>query len=320
MDLSPGQSDERWSLAHCQILSKFLSPHRVYPVSTRHSGDRLNAALGESEEDVLRRLLMAGHLVHCCVAEKLADCFSITQLKGMLRDRQLNLSGRKDQMAERLCSADAAGMEKAVAGIMLLRCSETGQQLASQFIARQEDVRRNALEALRQRNVELAISVVSLFNDELGFPIDPMFDTSPETLREQLKRTFTTNPKILSGVDETVLEHCRIAVGMAFLGLGLVWLPEDPETELQMEKTTLDVVGMVTSSVQSGMNLDEWRRSGLVRSVRIVGSSDGDSCRTCKAAQKRPWPIQNVPELPLPDCSSEEGCRCAYVLHEIQES
>jgi hypothetical protein len=279
----------------------------------------LKAALGESEEEALHRLLTAGHLIQCCVAEKLVDCFSSGQLKQMLRDRQLKLSGTKEQMTERLCTADAAGMEKAVAGIILLRCSETGQQLANQFLARKEDVRRNALEALRQRNLELAVSVVSSFNDELGFPIDPMFSSSRETLREQLRRTFTASPKILSGVDEKALECCRIAVGMSFLGLGLVWPPSDPETESRMEDMTLDVVAMLISSVQSGMNLEDWRTSGFVKSIKIVGSSGGDSCPACKSAQKAPWPIKDVPELPIPDCTSEGGCNCSYVTHEIGE-
>jgi hypothetical protein len=245
--------------------------------------------------------------------------FSLVQLKQMARDRQLKLSGRKDQIAERLCGADPAGMGKAVAEIALLRCSEAGRQLANQFLARQEDVRRNAMEALRQRNLELAVSVVSSFNDELGFPIDPIFSSSSETLREQLRRTFTTNPKILSGEDKTVLEHCRIAVGMSFLGLGLECPPADPETERKLEDGKLDVPRMIISSVQSGMNLEDWRTSGFVKSIKIVGSSGGDSCPACKSAQKAPWPIKDVPELPIPDCTSEGGCNCSYVTHEIGE-
>jgi hypothetical protein len=266
------------------------------------------AALGESEKEALRRLVKAGHLTPCPLPERLANCFSAAQLKQMLRDRQLKLSGRKEEMAERLCNADEAAMEKAVAGMVLLRCSDTGQQLANQFIARQEEMRRKALEALMQRNFKLAISVVSLFNDELGFPSDPMFGTSPATFQEQLRRTFTTTPKILSGVNKAVLEQLRIFAGMDFLGLDYESLPENLETAL----------GMLISGVQSGLNLDEWRQSGLVRSVKIVGSSDGDSCTACKSAQKRAWPIQNVPELPLLDCTSEWGCKCSYVLHEIR--
>ena len=315
----PGQSDQRWSLAHRLLISKFLRPHRVYPASTGDLEGRWKAALGESEEEALHRLVTAGHLIQCCVAEKLVGCFSATQLKQMLRDRQQKLSGTKDQMAERLCSADPGGMEKAVTGIILLRCSETGEQLANQFLARKEDVLRNALEALRQRNLELAVSVVSSFNDELGFPIDPMFSSSRETLSEQLRRTFTTSPKILSGVDEKVLECCRIAAGMSFLGLGLVWPPCDPETKRKLEDGILDVPSMIISSVQSGMNLEDWRTSSFVKSIKIVGSSGGDSCPACKAAQKAPWPIKDVPELPIPNCTSEGGCNCSYVLHEISE-
>ncbi len=169
------------------------------------------------------------------------------------------------------------------------------------------EIRQKALQALRQRNIELAISAT--FSE----------GTPPDILREQLRRTLTTNPKILSEVDKAVLECCRIAVGMSFLGLGLVWPPADPETERKLEDGTLDVPNMIISSVQSSMNLEDWRRSGFVKSINIVGSSGGDSCPACKAAQKAPWPIKDVPELPIPDCTSEGGCNCSYVTHEIRE-
>jgi hypothetical protein len=173
--------------------------------------------------------------------------------------------------------------------------------------AHQGEIRQKALEALGQGNIELAISVTS------------PSETSLSTLREQLRRTFTINPKILSGVDEKVLECCRIAVGMSFLGFGLTWPLCDPETERKMEDGTLDVPNMIISSIQSGMNLEDWRTSGFVKSIKIVGSNGGDSCHACKAAQKVPWPINDVPELPIPDCTSEGGCSCTYVLHEMRE-
>jgi hypothetical protein len=209
--------------------------------------------------------------------------------------------------------------------------------------SRQEQVRQQALKALKERNLDLAISLVWSFlvwsfNEEMGIPdytlsagvecVSEVGDgqayqgPSPEILRrqhEQLRRAFTTNPKILSGVDGTVLEQCRIAAGMAFLGLGFIWPSGESEAEAQLENMTLDVAGMIVSSVQSRMNLDEWRRSGHIKSVKIVGSGDGDSCHACKAAQKQPWPIQDVPELPFADCTSEWGCNCGYVLHEIRD-
>ena len=165
---------------------------------------------------------------------------------------------------------------------------------------RRGELRRTALEALRRRDFALAISEASAFNAECGFPVDPFFSVSPETLREQITRTFSRNPKILSGVDQRILEHCQLRQAWSSLAWALCGLLADPKTESQMEGMTLDVVGMITSSVQSGINLDGWKRTGLVQSIKIVGPTDGDSCPACKVAQKRVWPIRDVPELPLP--------------------
>jgi hypothetical protein len=305
----PSKTDPQWTLAHLMLLGKFSRPH----LGTGPWGDQWSAALGEDGNEALRRFVEAGFLVRCSVPEQLAFKCSSVQLKQMLRNRGLKLSGRKDEMAERLCKAAPAEMEKAVAGMDLLAYSESGQQLAGEFFARRDETHRVALASLRERNPGLACRVVSEFQDALGFPEIPMFQTKPDLA--DVTSVFSLRPRILAGVNEEALEHLRVAAGMAFLGLGDNWLPENLETGIRLAGPA--AVSMIISRVQSGKNLESWRSSGLVRTVKIICSADGP-CEACSGLRSRVWPIEELPEIPYENCSSPEGCRCACVAHLIE--
>ena len=37
-------------------------------------------------------------------------------------------------------------------------------------------------------------------------------------------------------------------------------------------------------------------------------------CKVCARLSKRTWPIEDVPEIPYEHCTSDEGCKCGYIL------
>jgi len=293
------------------LLSKFSGPH----TGNGPWGDQWSGALGEDGSAAIQRFVEAGLLVDSAlsVSERLALKFSSLQLKRMLRERGLKVSGRKDEMAERLCMASAAEMEKAAAGMNLLTCSESGQQLASGFLTRSDEVKRAALAALREKNPGLACRVVSEWQDALGFPELPMIQTKPHL--GDVNRVFSVRPRILAGVNEEALEHLRVAAGMAFLGLGDHWLPENATTGIRLSGPS--AVSMIINSVQTMRNVEGWRSSGLVRTVKILCSADGP-CEACDGLRNRVWPIDDLPEIPYEHCTSPGGCRCVCVAHLIE--
>lgn len=291
------------------LLSRFSRPQ----IGTGHWGDEWTVALGEDAREALRRFVEAGLLVPCAVPEGLIFRFSSAQLKQLLRERRLKLSGRKDEMSERLYKADSAGMEKAVAEMNLLKYSQSGQQLASEFLARRDEMQRTALAALREGNPGLACQVVCEFQDALGFPEIPMFPTKPNLA--DVSSVFSVRPRILAGVNEEALEHLRVAAGMAFLGLSDHGLPENLETGIRLAGP--EAVNMIIGTVQNGRNVELWRRSGLVRTVKIFCSADGP-CVACAELRNRVWPIEELPEIPYEHCTSPQGCRCGCVADLIE--
>jgi len=55
--------------------------------------------------------------------------------------------------------------------------------------------------------------------------------------------------------------------------------------------------------------LKRFRENSRVTAVRITASAD--SCSHCYGSMKT-YPKEDVPTLPHPGCSREDGCRCFY--------
>jgi len=95
--------------------------------------------LGEKPEQAIRRLLLAGALVHDDLGQYLAQRFTVAQLRDASKERGLLARGRKEELIARLVQADPDGMREAVSDVLLLRCSEQGREIASQSRAQQEE-------------------------------------------------------------------------------------------------------------------------------------------------------------------------------------
>ena len=308
MSSLPSKPGSPWSLAHLLLLSKFVRARKVEPASAGYGVDRWKVALGESEHEAIRRFVSGGLLVSCPLAEKIAYAFSVTCLKEMLRERGLKLSGRKDEKVQRLYSADPRGMETVLAGVELLKCSETGRLLADEFFDRKARMERAALESLQGGKCEAAVHEVCDFKDALGFPQVPFLSDRPNL--DDVRNALSARPGILGSVSEGALGQLRLAAAMGFLGLGTEWFADDTETGTEMSCET--AVNMIIGSVQHSRNLAAWRREGVTR-VKILGSNSDHSCEACKALSHRVWPIGQTPELPHAECASECGCRCVAV-------
>jgi len=334
--------------------------HRLlaYPDSTNDWAYRFwKVPLGESEREAIERFLKAGLLVHCTVPEQLDWGFTLAQLKGFLRERGLKLAGKKTEIADRLYQADPAGMGKACAVALreaterwiewqhrvamekagtaavrkagaeciLLKCSETGLRLVSEYTAIEREMGRRALDALRNEDFASAISTVLAFEDKLGFPASPMM--SPEDARkfvcQSIPLAFAAKPKILSAVSEDVMRCLRFTAAASELCVLCRGCGEAkcfaPDTDLiKSLKTGLDMenqaaLRMVIFHVNFQYKKETWKQMG-VRRVQLRAIHHPDEmrvpCQTCMELDGREWPIDEVPDLPYQHCTSKFGCRC----------
>jgi hypothetical protein len=150
--------------ARLLLLSKFLQPQLV---SDFTKSDEWNQTLGQDPGDVIQQLIDEGMLTEPVLHACLAFRFKVSDLKQMLKARDLPVSGRKDELIERLVNADPEAMTKAGTGRGLLQCSAVGRGLAEQYVSDQlqkrKEVEQYVFEQLSKRNLKEASRVVSDF-------------------------------------------------------------------------------------------------------------------------------------------------------------
>ena len=86
--------------------------------------------LGEPPQKAIRRFAKEGMIRRAGVAQRLARQYRVSDLKLMLKQRVLSVSGRKQDLIARLVKADAKGMEAVVSDVPIFQCSNEGQRVA----------------------------------------------------------------------------------------------------------------------------------------------------------------------------------------------
>jgi hypothetical protein len=309
----PSPIDPRWSMAHLRLLGRY-SMCREAENFTGYSRAQWEGALWESCENAFESLVMAGLVAPCSPKELLYGRVAYKQAKQMLKDRGLKVSGRRAELIERLWKEDQAAMEKIVSGIHLFRCTESGQRISDAFLAYRAKVERAAFDALCARNADLGTRVICDFQDALGFPETPSFQSKPDV--SKVRSVFSVRPKILAGVSEATLEHLRVAAGMVFLGFGFQWLPDNFQTGLAIKNEA--AVRMIISQIQSnGMIEQAKERPDLISGVHVYVASEPPPCDACHALKNKNWKLGDQPELPYESCTHLMGCRCCYGLSYV---
>jgi formylglycine-generating enzyme required for sulfatase activity len=90
--------------------------------------------LGENIKTATQNLEKAGFIVRGGLAYHLEIKFTVEELKKMLRERDLSLTGKKEELILRLINSDYVGMWGAVSDLKLFQCSEKGIKAIEQGI------------------------------------------------------------------------------------------------------------------------------------------------------------------------------------------
>jgi len=324
------------SSAHLLLLSKFLTRKEIGDSAL--SDSIWCRILGEGSQSAIKRFVNE-NLLECADLGGLLDFkFKATELKDMLKQRGLPVSGRKGDLIARLIQADSEAMQRTVHGLTVLKCSEKGRELAEQYLAKEQENKKNVerliLDALRAYDFKTACMLSASYEAEKLFPREPLilgqtYDPSRAVARwraynpaediEKLKLIFECKPKILARLNDEQLNLVRIAAGMTHLwGSGEgepwmpFWLPEDFKTDLAMESDSAP--RMILFYCNHLRNLELYRRTGI-EMVEIMTSDPDDPhcCPACRKFEKQKFRIEEVPEFPNEKCTSELGCRCEAV-------
>lgn len=303
------------SPAYLLFLSKFLSPSAIDEFS---KSNIWKDVLNESPEKAIKRFLDEKVVEQVELSGVLDYKFKVSDLKAMLRERGLTLSGRKAELIERLIEDDPNSMKQVTRGLIILQCSEQGRIIAEQYLTQEKykkaKLEQEVLQTLQQGRFKEASLIVATFEAEQVFPRGINIDWKhhdPSRDIEMLKIIFSAKPKILIELNDEQMEHLHLAAGMMYIlatNQAKDWLPDNFETELIIDNDT--AARMIYFYASHQVELEQYRATG-VKKVEVVASDD--SCDACKKMAKRKYTIDKVPELPYEKCTSEMGCRCTML-------
>jgi hypothetical protein len=313
--------DWRNSRPHLLLLTKFL---RSASPTYYATDERWKAVLSEEPEGAIRRFAKEGLLLPPSLAELIDFKFKASELKDLLRARHLKVSGRKEELLDRLIQADSRGMERATNGTELLKCSPEAAQVVEDYLLREKEFRKavesEVLALLERGEYAKASQAVSVFEATQVFPrglgIDWAsrgHDEDVDTLRVIFERT----PQILRSVEPSLLGKLRLAAGASFLwgtNTATAWLPDTFATGIHLEADT--AARMLVFHASHVREMEQYREVGVTE-IEIIPVSDDRTCAPCHAIQGRSFRLAATPEFPYSTCTSEMGCRCEAVAKDF---
>ena len=306
----------RKSPAHLLLLTKFMKPSD----SSWFAKDAWNSVLGESSAKAIDRFVSDKVIQLGSVAEKMDAKFKVTELKEMLQKRDLPVSGNKPVLIQRLIENDPAFMKKLTNNLKIYYCTAEGKSIAEAYknlMAQERDTaEKHAMEALKKHKWEQACQIIADYEAAQVFPRGMNMDWKKYNSQRDLQMLsviFEKTPKILIKVSKENLQYLRIAAALMYLwgtNDAKKWLPQDFNAGLAMD-TDASARMLVFHSYHL-TNLARDKSMGIKR-VKILGANDGRTCKACKAIVGKTFSIDKAPELPNPECTCIDGCRCTTI-------
>ena len=125
-------TDWQTSQGHLIFLKEFRKPRKIDEVPAQADWKPM---LGEEPEVAIQRFLDSGVLVSVGLSERVSCKFKVRELKEMLKNYGLAVSGNKQTLIQRLIETHAEDMERAVVDLTVLKCSEKGEEIIERFLA-----------------------------------------------------------------------------------------------------------------------------------------------------------------------------------------
>lgn len=298
----------RWqeSSPHLDLLEKFTKPRDVNQVITWQF---VRQTIGEDTESAIDRFIRDGVLIPSTIEETLECIFQAAQLRKLLQERNLKLTGSKSELVERLVLSDRSGMEKIAQKGRVMKCSSTALELLSEHEKKKQlaldSAKKQSFNALKSNDPPNAYKIYATYQKAY---VTPTFESNSYQV-EELMNVLNSQPKILSAVSKENLMLLK-----AIAGMHLLWQDES-------------LVSLSSSNNLSGLRNDRIAINYILAHTRITegierykeyakqvkiefDSGDIDSCELCQALNGKVFDIDKVPELPMIGCTSDTGCKC----------
>lgn len=303
------------SQAHLLLLSKFLNGQEIdYFIKSGNWEQPLN----EAPQKAIERFVDEGLLKIADLETVVSYKHKVSDLRNLLKQRGLAISGTKDELVKRILQADQVGMSKLTVGIKLLTCTQAGREIAQQYLDAQKEerlrVEQQVMDYLVNRMFrEASLAVANYEAGQVfsrGIGVDWRHHNPGRDI-QILQHVYGNKPEILNRLEDSKLDSLRLGAGMMFLwgeNRATKWIPRDFETGLSMD--TDAAARMFLFSAQSIVTLKQYKEMG-VKYVEVLVTPG--SCESCKKIAGKTYNLNEAPTLPNPNCTHEMGCRCVHL-------
>jgi hypothetical protein len=312
----------RTSPAHLLLLSKFRngdSPDRY------RDAEYWETVLKEKPVKAIEQFLKEGVLEPAGLQELVDYKFKASDLKLMLKERGLKVSGRKEELVQRLIENDEQSMHEATKGLHMYLCTTEGIQLAEHYLegekAKRDAAERNVLDLLATKEFSKAVRIVAQYEASQVFPRGLGIDWKNydvESGVESLRIIFEKVPGILKDIEENRLNKLRIAAAMMQVwGTNTAgrWLPDGFETGIRLDSDA--ACRMFVFHATHLRNMEGYKEA-RVKTVEVSSVGDGNTCAECQKISGKKFKLESVPELPYAKCTCDIGCRCTTIVDEFR--
>ena len=285
------------------FLSYFWSPQEI-------DKDKFisgwSESLGKSYKKVVGEFLSKDLIKRAGVKEKLAVLLRGDDLRFLLREKGLKTSGKKDDLLSRYmeaCPEEAEKKASAMAGDLLVCTPEGARKVADigRKAGREDSAQLEMRSLLSRRKVEQAAEVVRVYK---GYERNPL----QENIVGKDEVEMVLALKKVPGVGPEEFDDARLNTAMEMLWYGKIASAE------YSHRPAYQIFGRFASIIvekkRSRETLKGYSENEFITRVEIM--CQDDSCRACKAAARRTYPLNKAPLIPIDGCTHENGCRCCY--------
>jgi len=313
------------SKPHLELLSKFIRFNSLDKLlSNEYYSSSWKEFLEESPKKAFERFINEGYLNKSNLNDMLDYSFKVTELKTLCKSKGLSTSGKKSDLIDRLIKTDKKGMMSEVKSIKIYSCSDSGLNLAQDYLDMRLEEKRIAeekvYESLKKKDFKSASQIMIDYERNQVFPRGLGINWNSigiENYVSGLRELFENTPKILRNIPDEKLKILRIEAGFSFLWGGRTtnyFKNYDKFSERFDNDVSLRMMSFYATHKNTLANY--CANSDVVVGVKILPAQD--ACDECKKLAEKLYRLsEEIPELPHADCTNIMGCRCCYLPQTI---
>lgn len=287
------------------LLERFLKPRLLQ-----------KAAPGwpdELADPIVQRLINRGELAVASLDTQIQVTYRVKDLKAMLKERGLLVSGTKPVLVQRLIASGFGLGEDLPSKVYV--CTSSGRAKVEEWSGRRtaalENAVSEAIELLREGRIRQSIRLADEVQkqwptiQDVAVRFNPLAISSDPMRQERLiEIILSAQPGILSDLGAADLDRLRMAVSLWQIGLTVPGIECAMKGYVGSEKLTRGrPLYLLLYYATNIANIERIQSLGL----HAADLNFDGPCRECAKLDGKRYALENLPELPNPRCV-DDGC------------